>query len=115
MSLAGRCIASGSPVPSSRLIRATSSKHDPKANTSDATEDDFPSVRTILLQFSVLGLALVLLYIRKSGVLILGYRMGLVWGRVPAECLLLSLLIVEMGARELTQLIAEIFGWAVDL
>ena len=34
----------------------------------------------------------------------MGFRLGLIWGSIPAECLLLSLLIGEMAARELAQL-----------
>ena len=83
------------------------SEHDHQIKPTELDEFS-PPMRAIILQFSVLLLALALLYIRKSETIILGYRLRLIWGVVPAECLLLSLLIGEMSVREVGQLGSEV-------
>jgi hypothetical protein len=102
MSLARRRTAFNSQQQASSTSKDVSSMHNGKSNTSNEAEELFPSVRTISLQLSVLGLALVLLYLRKSGISIMGFKLGLLWGSVPSECLILSLLIGKMAARDLT-------------
>lgn len=100
---------------SSPSRRSKPSKYHHNSNSSNAAEDPFPSIRTLILQSSLLGLALILLYVRKSEMVVLGCQLRLVWGRVPAECLLLSLLIGEMATREFAKLGPEIFGWVINL
>jgi hypothetical protein len=59
-------------------------------------------------QFSALALALalalLLVYLRKSSTLVFGWKLGLIGGIIPAECVVLSLLILELAWRELDNL-----------
>jgi hypothetical protein len=56
-----------------------------------------------------------LIYLRKSETRIMGFRLGLILGSIPAECLLLSLLIGQMAVRELAQMEPDLFQWAMDV
>ena len=53
------------------------------------------------VQFLILCLAILLYYLRKHHILILGWKICLIWGVVPIECLILSGLLGEMALREL--------------
>ena len=44
----------------------------------------------------------------------MGFKLGLLWGSIPSECLLFSLLIGEMAVRELTQMGPDFFQRFVD-
>jgi hypothetical protein len=68
-------------------------------------------MKTVVLQLSALLLALALIYIRKSGAEIWGWRLRLIGGVLPAECLLLSLLIGGMAVKEVTYLVSQVAGW----
>ena len=53
-------------------------------------------------------LFLILQFLRKHQISILNLRVGLVFGRVPPECLLLSTVILVMGVRDLIKGIAAL-------
>jgi len=62
-----------------------------------------PSLQTIASQFLGLFLGLILYGLRKSAtpLPVLGWRIEMIEGVVPAECLIFSLLVLEMGWRDL--------------
>jgi Na+/glutamate symporter len=62
-----------------------------------------PSLQAIAFQFISLTIALILNILRKSQppIAILGFKVGLVGGIVPAECLVFVLMIYELITREI--------------
>ncbi|KAE8446103.1 hypothetical protein EG329_012474 [Mollisiaceae sp. DMI_Dod_QoI] len=71
------------------------------ASAPQIDETPMPSLRIMGRQFLILSLAILLHYLRKQHVPILGWRVPLVWEVVPTECLILSGLLVELAMREL--------------
>jgi hypothetical protein len=63
---------------------------------------------TIIIQATASCLFLILQFLRKYQISILNLRVGLVFGRVPPECLLLSTVILVMGVRDLIKGIAAL-------
>jgi hypothetical protein len=65
-------------------------------------------IHALINQFSglalALALALLLVYLRKSSTLVFGWKLGLMGGIIPAECVVLSLLILELAWREVDNL-----------
>lgn len=55
-----------------------------------------PALYIFGFQFSVFLLALILAYFRKKAIPVIGYGGIMILGVVPLECIILSLLIVEM-------------------
>lgn len=76
---------------------------DATTTTSSPRMEERPvtSLRTMAKQFVVVCFAIILHYLRKQGTIILGRKIGLVWGVVPVECLIMAGLIGEMAMREL--------------
>jgi hypothetical protein len=56
---------------------------------------------TLIIQATASCLFLILQFLRKHQISILGLRVGLVFGRVPPECLLLSAVILALGVGDL--------------
>jgi hypothetical protein len=74
--------------------------------TSDrATSPEFTSetqfYTTVIIQATASCLFLILQFLRKHQISILSLRVGLVFGRVPPECLLLSTVILALGVGDL--------------
>lgn len=63
-----------------------------------------PSLQTIGIQFLGICLAVFLNYLRKAQIPVLGWKLGIIGGIVPPECVVLSLLVLEMALRELGML-----------
>jgi hypothetical protein len=63
---------------------------------------------TIIIQATASCLFLILQFLRKHQISILNLRVGLVFGRVPPECLLLSTVILVLGVRDLIKGIAAL-------
>jgi hypothetical protein len=63
-----------------------------------------PPTHALINQFSGLALALMLAYLRKSSSPVFGWTLGLIVGIIPAECVVLSLFILEVAWRELNNL-----------
>ncbi|KAF8865901.1 hypothetical protein BDZ45DRAFT_796148 [Acephala macrosclerotiorum] len=73
----------------------------PEASATQLDAYRMLSPRTMAVQSLILCLAILLHYLRRQQIPILGLELGLVWGVVPAECLILSGLLGEMALREL--------------
>lgn len=74
----------------------------PATSTSQLEGYDMPSLPSMVAQLLVLCLAILLHYLRKQGTpLLLGWKVGLVWGIVPIECLIFCGLLGELAMREL--------------
>jgi len=79
-------------------------KEENEIDTSAPQLDKYPmpSLGTVGVQFIILCLAILVHYLReKKHVLILGLRITLLWGVVPAECLIMSGLFAELAIWEL--------------
>jgi hypothetical protein len=81
--------------------------------TSDhATSPEYTSetqfYTTIIVQATASCLFLILRFLRKHQISILSLRVGLVFGRVPPECLLLSTVILALGIGDLIKGIAAL-------
>jgi hypothetical protein len=87
----------------------TMSIHDssnPDKNLSSPVEFDQtppPSTQTIILQFAGLLVSYLVYYLRKSGIMvpILHCKVEMIGGIMPIECLILSLLVLELGLRDI--------------
>lgn len=73
----------------------------PEASATQVDDYHIPSPQTMAVQFLILCLAILLHYLRRQRVHILRLKIGLVWGVVPVECLILSGLLGEMALRQL--------------
>ena len=75
-----------------------------------ATSPEFTSetqfYTIVIIQATASCLFLILQFLRKHQISILNLRVGLVFGRVPPECLLLSTVILALGVRDLIKGIA---------
>lgn len=71
-------------------------------STAGSDEVYHPSLQTIVFQFMGLSMALILYRLRKSAIHfpITGWRVEMIGGVLPAECLILSLLVLELGWRD---------------
>ena len=63
---------------------------------------------TTIIQITASCLFLILQFLRKHQISILGLRVRLVFGRVPLECLLLSAVLMVLGVRDLIKGIAAL-------
>jgi hypothetical protein len=63
---------------------------------------------TIIIQATACCLFLVLLFLRKYQVSIIGYTPVLVFGSIPAECLLFGLVLLSLQVRDLGRSIAAL-------
>jgi hypothetical protein len=72
----------------------------PVSSPKESPSPPSPPLHTIGFQFFGIFLALLLLYIRKYDISLLGLKLGIIGGILPAECVVLSLLIGEMALRE---------------
>jgi hypothetical protein len=81
----------------------------PKTSAEEKAEDECsPNLNTIGVQFFGLLLALFLIYIRKNGLSIFGCKFGVIAGILPAECVVLTLLLGEIALREFG---VDVVGW----
>jgi hypothetical protein len=76
--------------------------------TSLGSNSETRSYATVIIQAMASCLFLVLQFLRKHQISILNLRVGLVFGRVPPECLLLSTVILVLGVRDLIKGIAAL-------
>lgn len=62
-----------------------------------------PLIQTIIFQFLGLLVSLLVYCLRKSGVVvpIVHWKVGMIGGFMPIECLILSLLVLELGLRDI--------------
>ena len=63
---------------------------------------------TTIIQVTASCLFLILQFLRKHQISILGLSVRLVFGRVPLECLLLSTVLMVLGVRDLIKSIAAL-------
>jgi hypothetical protein len=63
---------------------------------------------TAIIQVTASCLFFILQFLRGHQIPILGFRVRLVFGRVPPECLLLSMVLMVLGVRDLIKGIAAL-------
>jgi hypothetical protein len=63
---------------------------------------------TVIIQVTASFLFITLQFLRKYQISILNFRVGLVFGRIPPECLLLSTALMVLGVRDLIKGIAAL-------
>jgi|SRR2546423_15492579 len=63
---------------------------------------------SLIIQAIAACLFLVLSFLRRCQISILGYEAGLLFGKVPPECLLLSVILLSLGIRDLARSFAAL-------
>ena len=98
-----------------KSIKKLPDTNDTDENMSSSTELDQkppPSIHTIMFQFLGLLVSLLSYYLRKSGIIIpiIRWRVEMIGGFMPIECLILSLLILELALRDIYGLCSNGFA-----
>ncbi len=112
MSLAGRKLGSSQWVPDKEKHDQSKANFDvPQASLSNSYATLGPlSSNTLLIQFTTSLLAITLFLLRRYQIPFLGFRVGLVFGVVPIECIMLSTMLLMLGIWDMANTVSTFYA-----
>ena len=105
MSLAGRT-AELKARPASKRISDNENRVHQLSPTASASNDvdptlEPPSLTTIFIQLATCVLAVMFYLLRTYQIPLMGFKIDLVYGIVPAECIMLTVVLLGLGMKEI--------------